>query len=392
MNKNISVWRGDKTPPTKYHLWQKEDGTIYINIEDEWKSLASINSIPQLKQLTDTLNRIKDIELVQVDPSNNNTLKSYRLKSGENYFGITIDIPKDRAIKDIKLGYEDASVNSESGEITIGTGDNPQYMIYSIALEDGSYKMISIDLSQFITEKEYGQGLELVDKSLQVKIDSSSDSQLSVSHEGIKLNGVQSKFDSLDSDIQGINTAIYSQFLTLTYWLSPDIIEINTDIKAILTFKYCGEIIQPDTIKCVAGFKNIEVQQENNESYTLNYTTNSNINIKVTWTYRGITKIDYIDLNIQNPWYIGFGNNVSELMVNSNKQFLSQIYNFKSLIAQQNNHLYIIYNSDISNPIIKINGIVVPGSTTIDDTGNWRIFTSSSTFNAGQILLEIIIF
>jgi hypothetical protein len=27
INKNISVWRGDDTPPTDYHIWIKSDGT-----------------------------------------------------------------------------------------------------------------------------------------------------------------------------------------------------------------------------------------------------------------------------------------------------------------------------------------------------------------------------
>ena len=125
MNKNISVWRGDKTPPTKYHLWQKEDGIIYVNITDEWKPLASITSIPELEEVITTLNNIKDIELVEVEPSDNNTLKSYKLKSGDNYFGVAIDIPKDKSIKDIKLGYANASVDKSTGEITIGTGNNP---------------------------------------------------------------------------------------------------------------------------------------------------------------------------------------------------------------------------------------------------------------------------
>ena len=201
MNKNISVWRGDKTPPTKYHLWQKEDGIIYVNITDEWKPLASITSIPELEEVINTLNNIKDIELVEVEPSNNNTLKSYKLKSGDNYFGVAIDIPKDNSIKDIKLGYANASIDKSTGEITIGTGDNAQFMIYSIALNDGSYKMISIDVSQFITEKDYGQGLELVNNSLQVKLDANSDSYLKVSSDGIKFEGVQNKFNDIDDSI-----------------------------------------------------------------------------------------------------------------------------------------------------------------------------------------------
>jgi hypothetical protein len=28
INKNISVWRGDLTPPTDFHLWELPDGTL----------------------------------------------------------------------------------------------------------------------------------------------------------------------------------------------------------------------------------------------------------------------------------------------------------------------------------------------------------------------------
>ena len=32
INKNISVWRGNDTPPTDYHLWIKDDGSQFLNI------------------------------------------------------------------------------------------------------------------------------------------------------------------------------------------------------------------------------------------------------------------------------------------------------------------------------------------------------------------------
>lgn len=35
-NKNISVWRGDKTPPTEYHVWIKSDGSVLINKDGTW--------------------------------------------------------------------------------------------------------------------------------------------------------------------------------------------------------------------------------------------------------------------------------------------------------------------------------------------------------------------
>ena len=36
LNKNISVWRGNKTPPTDYQLWEKEDGSLHTKINKEW--------------------------------------------------------------------------------------------------------------------------------------------------------------------------------------------------------------------------------------------------------------------------------------------------------------------------------------------------------------------
>lgn len=36
INKNISVWRGNNTPPTEYHLWIKNDNEIYIFNGEEW--------------------------------------------------------------------------------------------------------------------------------------------------------------------------------------------------------------------------------------------------------------------------------------------------------------------------------------------------------------------
>ena len=36
LNKNISIWRGNTTPPTSNHLWQK-DGKLYHYDGTSWK-------------------------------------------------------------------------------------------------------------------------------------------------------------------------------------------------------------------------------------------------------------------------------------------------------------------------------------------------------------------
>ncbi len=43
INKNISVWRGDSTPPTDYHVWIKSDGTLLIKVRDSYNILCNPN-------------------------------------------------------------------------------------------------------------------------------------------------------------------------------------------------------------------------------------------------------------------------------------------------------------------------------------------------------------
>ena len=385
MNKNISVWRGEKTPPTKYHLWQKND-TIYINIEDEWQPLASVKSIQQLEEVITNLNRIKDIELVEINASNNNILKSYKLKSGDNYFGTTIDIPKDRAIKDIKLGYQNASVNSETGEITIGTGTNPQYMIYSIALEDGSYKMISIDLSQFITEKEYKDGLELVDNSLQIKIDKNSDPQLTVSSNGIKLEGVQGKFNSLDTNIKNINTILYSQFLSCNINnVFPTQIEygVETTIQVNLMFYFADQLIDPDTLRVGTSvfINNIEIVKSSIGVYKGTVKLSLNSTIYITYTYKGISKSLSIPIIAIVPSFIGIGED-SNIKIASNKYLIKSLDYTYTTDSNTDNYLWLYLPNTLPFNRLESYGIEVPIIKTGTSTP-YSIYRSYYTIGTG---------
>lgn len=54
MNKNISIWRGDSTPPTFKHLWLK-DNDLYIYTYRGWDKIAT-------SELTDVLNTKVDKE------------------------------------------------------------------------------------------------------------------------------------------------------------------------------------------------------------------------------------------------------------------------------------------------------------------------------------------
>lgn len=52
-NKNVSVWRGDNTPPTQYHLWLKNDGKLYVNIDEQWQEIDK----DSVAEITEILNQ-----------------------------------------------------------------------------------------------------------------------------------------------------------------------------------------------------------------------------------------------------------------------------------------------------------------------------------------------
>ena len=78
INKNISIWRGNATPPTNYHLWEKEDGGLYVYLDEKWQHLIAPNDKTLLDEHQQQLNKIKDLAITEVAPTNTNTYKSYQ--------------------------------------------------------------------------------------------------------------------------------------------------------------------------------------------------------------------------------------------------------------------------------------------------------------------------
>ena len=75
LNKNISIWRGNNTPPSQYHLWLKGD-KLYHNNGIEWTEnkvdLASLEgdglmSKEDKEKLDDVYERLAWLDLDIVD-------------------------------------------------------------------------------------------------------------------------------------------------------------------------------------------------------------------------------------------------------------------------------------------------------------------------------------
>lgn len=90
--------------------------------------------------------------------------------------GETIKIYKDSSLKSVAL--------------------DGQSLKFTYILADGSESIVPVDVSTFLAESEFKNGLEVVDHVVNVKVDKASEGFLTVGEGGVKLSGVQDAIDT----------------------------------------------------------------------------------------------------------------------------------------------------------------------------------------------------
>ena len=161
----------------------------------------------------------KSYTIVKVTEGLDSKVKEqYKLKEtvGEksNFVGAPIDIYKDSSLKDVKL---------------VG-----QELMFTYILDNGTEKTVSVDISTFLAESEFKDGLQVTDhvvsvklgqglvfggetgenKSINVKIDSSSETFLTVGDEGVKLAGVQGAINNAVAALDVTDAAVDGQYVS----------------------------------------------------------------------------------------------------------------------------------------------------------------------------------
>lgn len=105
--------------------------------------------------------------------------------------------------------YKDSSLKSV--ELT-----GEQKLKFTYILSDGTESSVEIDISSFLAESEFGDGLQVIEHKVSVKKDAASESFLTVSSDGIKISGVQ---DAIDAKIASLDATVAStggSFVTVT--------------------------------------------------------------------------------------------------------------------------------------------------------------------------------
>lgn len=145
-----------------------------------------------------------DIKLSAVTPSSTTVKEEYALYNGNGVkLGDSIKVYKDSALKEVYLGHADDALIKDGPEHTTGTGETALCFIYYTV--EGKYQLVAVNVQSFLEESEFKDGLSVDNHEVKVKIDSTSESFLTVGENGVKLSGVQG---AIDNAISGVNTKL----------------------------------------------------------------------------------------------------------------------------------------------------------------------------------------
>lgn len=196
-------------------------GEKAINIDEEAdaenkKTVSLIIPSSEKVLSQDENGLISTISIVKnSSPNETNVLEEYTLQGiNSSVLGDTIKIYKDSSLVNFYLGHiddtlTDADTTGESVTTTITSGSGATALVYVVQLANGNYKLTAVDVSNFLEESEFNDGLEVKNHVVNVKIDDDSEKiiteygdtnttspVLSVSSNGIKISNVQSAIDA----------------------------------------------------------------------------------------------------------------------------------------------------------------------------------------------------
>ena len=186
-----------------------EDASVVVNAKGNETSLkVGVAEGEKVLSANGALKTTITLAEVPAEQLGANVAKAYQLQGiGGAQLGAQINIPKDSSLKEVYLGSAEDTVNETSGVATKNPSDDPQSLNFVYHLQDGTYSLTKIDVSKFLSESEFANGLEIADHVVKVKVDGTSEGFLTVSADGVKLSGVQAAIDAAKASATTVVTA-----------------------------------------------------------------------------------------------------------------------------------------------------------------------------------------
>ena len=290
------------------------------NVADQITSLATT-----LKTVQSNAAKYKMVALTQAEIqalADENVKEAYKVVSFEGeetaqtvytQVGDIVKIYKDSALSEVYLGSGSDTVNSTTGVVTQYVYElisdpttkitqdeydaltaeqkalyqeiDSQSLNFVYQLADGTYQLIKVDVSKFLSESEFGDGLNVDGTGVvSVKIDNTSadaEDFLSVSDDGVKISGVQ---DAIDNSISTFSETI-EETLTEIERVTSEALNDLEDRKAN---KSDLEDLTVNALSQVEAGNGINVSQKSQNKQTISLKLNNDLTNVLTLDSNGL--------------------------------------------------------------------------------------------------------
>lgn len=280
------------------------------------------NAAAQIASLATTLKTVQDnaskYKMVALTPqeiaalSDENVKEAYKVVSYQGaetaqtvytQVGDTVKIYKDSSLKESYLGSDADTVNASTGTVTKYAyqliSDNTQHItqeaynelsteqkalyepinsqslnfVYQLA--DGTYSLVKVDVSKFLAESEFKDGLYVSPSGeVSIKVDEQSDEYITVSENGLKLTGIKDALESLQTLLDGIDLVTSAALNDLETRKANktdlnNLSEAVTDLQENKADKSDLEDLAADSLSEVAAGNGINVTTKQNNQQTV---------------------------------------------------------------------------------------------------------------------------
>lgn len=123
-----------------------------------------------------------------------NVRDAWKLVDEDNVqVGPTIQTYKDSSLISAYLGSETDTVDVNTGAVTKNEATDAQSLNFVYQLSNGKYEIVKVDVSKFLSESEFGDGLQVNNGVVSIKINETSEDEdkfLKVGENGIYTEGI----------------------------------------------------------------------------------------------------------------------------------------------------------------------------------------------------------
>ena len=121
-----------------------------------------------------------------------NVRDAWKLVDEDNVqVGPTIQTYKDSSLISAYLGSETDTVDVNTGAVTKNEATDAQSLNFVYQLSNGKYEIVKVDVSKFLSESEFGDGLQVNNGVVSIKINETSEGKfLNVDKDGIYIKGI----------------------------------------------------------------------------------------------------------------------------------------------------------------------------------------------------------